>query len=583
MDRSRPENEQNIGHVRIGNGYVVGPGSTHPNGQLYLVARNLPIAHVTEAQVREALAPWIIQREKQAEQEYARSSGFGDLDFPILSILDTAGLRRTGDRYQGPHPVHGSTTGTNFHVDLRQNAWYCFRCDKGGRALHLLAVQERIISCSDLPLQGDDFKKAKALAIERGLIEGKKPSKPKPKTDKPAEEKGPVEYPWLPVTETIPCLDAGALFFSLVEWLKRYIDFRVSAYYHVVAAWIMATWVYEKARVTGPLYLLGPVNSGKTTVIEVLEQVAYKGIRGGSMSNATMFRLSHALGPSFLVDEAQVYNREEWAEQQAFLNERYRKGGKVWRMVGEDKEMVPKFFNAYGPTALASSNQPWPALVSRSLTLHMGKNTKDVEQTLTPRFEAEGQHFRNQLQGYREAVLERPTETFPELEQVKDYRTREIGHDLLAATPPGEARGTVLGYLKDLEGEHQAEEETGEEADYVAALCQCTPQGTPPKVTAKEVRDKLAEVLGEVEIRVRTGVLGEEPERRVNENAVPRPRQILGVLVRLGFKKKARIGPKSIAGILWDQPLLDQLKQRYRVGVSQETPENPRTPETSVI
>ncbi|MEI4913934.1 hypothetical protein Q8G39_28190, partial [Klebsiella pneumoniae] len=85
------------------------------------------------------------------------------------------------------------------------------------------------------------------------------------------------------------------------------------------------------------------------------------------MSNATMFRLSDMYMPTLLVDESQLYAREEWAESQAFLNERYRKGGKVWRMEGEGRNMIPRSFAAYGATALAQSSDTWEALRSRAI------------------------------------------------------------------------------------------------------------------------------------------------------------------------------------------------------------------------
>jgi hypothetical protein len=326
----------------------------------------------------------------------------------------------------------------------------------------------------------------------------------------------------------------------------------------------MHTWLIEDWRVSGPLYILGPINSGKTTILELLEETAYRGIRGGSMSNATMFRLSHGYGPTLIIDEAQLYNREEWAETQAFLNERYRRGGKVWRVEGDGKNMVPKHFNAFGATAFAGSYPPWPALSSRALTIKTEKNTRPVEQTLTKAFEEEGQRFRNFLQGFREKRLGNSPERIFELDRIKDYRTREIGHELLAVAPDGDPREQIFSYLEVLETEHQTDEETGTESDYVRALNLCQP--TNGAVTAKEVRTQLAEVLGEVEYRVVKGTLDqEEPKRMVNEAALPKPRTIMGVLTTLGFKK-TRVGHRGgLTGILWDKELLTRLNERYGI------------------
>jgi hypothetical protein len=583
LDKTRLAEKQNRGHVKVGPGYCIGPYSVHPNGKLYLIANVAPFAAVTEQQIRETFAPFLAEKSKVAfhrQKEYT-----DDLEFSILQILNTAQLTRRGSSFQGPHPVHGSTTGTNFHVDPDTNLWYCFRCCGGGGSLQLLAVQEGIIQCGE-SLRGEQFRHTVAKEVERGLIK-----QPKPRDSREKKEKEEVrEYPWKPNTQTIECKDEGALYYALIDWLKRYVDLKRPEFYHVIAAWIMHTWLIEDWRVSGPLYILGTINTGKTTILEVLEETAYRGVRGGSMSNATMFRLSHAYGPALLLDEAQLYNREEWAETQAFLNERYRRGGKVWRMEGDGKNMVPKYFNAFGATAFAGSYPPWPALASRALTIKTEKNTRRVEQTLTREFENEGQQFRNLLQGFREKRLGHNPERMPELDKVKDYRTREIGHALLAVAPNGEPREQILSYLGVLETEHQTDEETGSESDYVRALNLCQP--TNGAVTAKEVRAQLAEVLGEVEYRVVKGTLDqEEPKRIVNEAALPKSRTIMGVLTTLGFKK-TRVGHRGgLTGILWDRELLTRLNERYGIssvssgtsGTSTKAREDDEDPEDNPI
>ncbi len=179
LDRTRPKDNQNIGHVKIGSAYVVGPGSTHPNGKTYRICDDRPIAKITEADLRRVLAPFISKRAKAAEVAEGRRQR-SNVDFDILQLVNTTRLSRQGHEYFGPHPVHGSETRHNFWVNPVENVWYCFRCNTGGGPLSLLAVLERIIDCNDCKdegFRGDDFKKTLALAKERGLI--KKPAPPK--------------------------------------------------------------------------------------------------------------------------------------------------------------------------------------------------------------------------------------------------------------------------------------------------------------------------------------------------------------------------------------------------------------------
>jgi primase-polymerase (primpol)-like protein len=54
---------------------------------------------------------------------------------------------RTATGYQGAHPFHGSTTGSNYCIDTSKDVWHCFRHNTGGGALELFAIREGIISC----------------------------------------------------------------------------------------------------------------------------------------------------------------------------------------------------------------------------------------------------------------------------------------------------------------------------------------------------------------------------------------------------------------------------------------------------
>ncbi len=94
--------------------------------------------------------------------------------------------------------------------------------------------------------------------------------------------------PWKPAgtSDEVKWLDDTALFNQLVGFYQLHIDFRDPRYYPVLAAWTLSTWLRENWRVYGPLYLLGPIESGKTTALECLHETTYRGIRGGSMSMA---------------------------------------------------------------------------------------------------------------------------------------------------------------------------------------------------------------------------------------------------------------------------------------------------------
>lgn len=97
--------------------------------------------------------------------------------FQIGKLVDLSKLTKINAmEYQGPHPIHDSTTEKNFCVDVKHNTWYCFRHNSGGGALQYLAVKEGIIKCEQAKhgaLRGKKFKQVITLAATQGLIEEK--------------------------------------------------------------------------------------------------------------------------------------------------------------------------------------------------------------------------------------------------------------------------------------------------------------------------------------------------------------------------------------------------------------------------
>lgn len=166
-----------VADVKFGNGYVLGPGSVFENYGKYEVTDNLPVATVTEGELIAAINEFIKTKKPKRNKEAAQLlRKHPELDFPILKVIPNIERYTQADnKLFGPHPVHGSETGANFHVDTEKNVWYCFRSghENGGGPLELLAVLNGIIDCEDVSkgLKGDKFKQAVAKAQELGLIE----------------------------------------------------------------------------------------------------------------------------------------------------------------------------------------------------------------------------------------------------------------------------------------------------------------------------------------------------------------------------------------------------------------------------
>ena len=109
--------ELHFGEVLAHGQQVVGAGSIHPNGEKYIVYKNLPIAPLTIEILEEVLNPWIFKAQQIQRDEVKAIREAGQINIPILNVIDTAEFKSSGNEYYGEHPVHGSTTGQNFWVN----------------------------------------------------------------------------------------------------------------------------------------------------------------------------------------------------------------------------------------------------------------------------------------------------------------------------------------------------------------------------------------------------------------------------------------------------------------------------------
>lgn len=156
-----------IGDVQGKGKQVIGPGSLHENGKIYLVEDDIPIAETTAEQIKFALRDFLIIKEKA---EAPLKKEHEDIELAITDVAPLSHMTKQGDEYFGEHPVHGSKNKMNFWVNPTKNTWHCFRHDTGGGSLSLIAVLEGIIDCGEATsgaLRGDKFLQTIKVAQEK--------------------------------------------------------------------------------------------------------------------------------------------------------------------------------------------------------------------------------------------------------------------------------------------------------------------------------------------------------------------------------------------------------------------------------
>ncbi len=139
--------------------YLVGPGSIHPSGTPYTIVNDAPIKTVNYSDIQPLIMKYVKTEEieDELEQEPVKPKEPDYNSYPV--ITDRAGLlieevgypagkiSTNGDEVQGEHPIHGSSTGTNYNINTRKQTWHCWKHNSGGDAALFLAVKHGIIFC----------------------------------------------------------------------------------------------------------------------------------------------------------------------------------------------------------------------------------------------------------------------------------------------------------------------------------------------------------------------------------------------------------------------------------------------------
>lgn len=197
------------------------------------------------------------------------------------------------------------------------------------------------------------------------------------KAARPADAKDTKQGGVLHLATPEPCpqaVDGAALLTELAEFFTKY-AFLPECTSFALALWAAHTYAFELFEHTPRLHIRGVVmNSGKSTVLELLELVACRPLLAENVSGAATFRTIEIAKPSFLLDEADTYLRDN-EEMRGILNAGHKRGGQVLRTVGDDHE--PRTFSVFCPVAIAGIGKLPGTLANRSITIRMKRALKN--------------------------------------------------------------------------------------------------------------------------------------------------------------------------------------------------------------
>lgn len=142
--------------------------------------------------------------------------------------------------------------------------------------------------------------------------------------------------------------------------------------------------------------------------MEVVEQLAYNAVRGSGITTSTLFRMIERDAPTVFIDEVDtIFTGAANEELRGCLNSGYRRGGNIWRTVGNE----PEQFNTFCPKMLAGiDNAAMPdTLRDRCIPiiLKRKRTTDEVERFVPRRMQADLDTLREQIRHWAATNMDR--------------------------------------------------------------------------------------------------------------------------------------------------------------------------------
>ena len=300
-------------------------------------------------------------------------------------------------------------------------------------------------------------------------------------------------------------IQPGQVFHAVHDLFTTFVDFRSPVESRILALWAIGTYFYTLFPAYPYLALNGPKNSGKSTVLRVLQPVAFNMISTSDPTGPAIFRLVHVTGCAVGIDEAERYHnpRDPGMQQiRQLLNSGYKAGMPAIRITGED--MKPQAFDVYSPKILAAIYGLEDVLASRCIAIPMRRTDKQIPPIPV---DFDGAMIRHQL--YMLALSQfshvyRNTFERPELHSLRN-RSGELWSPLVALAAFFEEQGDVEGLLDAISHAAEWDEQMSqgkalsdrEEAVLQALEIMTRNQDKLVWLKAAEVREQVATLLGQ--------------------------------------------------------------------------------------
>ncbi|WP_137701651.1 DUF3631 domain-containing protein [Marimonas lutisalis] len=185
--------------------------------------------------------------------------------------------------------------------------------------------------------------------------------------------------PWLdPV-------DGASLAEEIRNRLRDHVVFGTDADADCATLWIIGTYLMNTWRLWPRLLITSPTKAcGKSTLLEVVDALAYRGFIASNATPAAIFRAIEAWQPTLLLDEADTWMRQN-EELAGILNSGHtNRTARVIRVQEVNGELVPTPFSTWCPMVIAGIGSQRDTLMSRSIVIGLRRKLPEEKVAKLP-------------------------------------------------------------------------------------------------------------------------------------------------------------------------------------------------------
>ncbi|NBP23510.1 MAG: hypothetical protein EBU81_02915, partial [Proteobacteria bacterium] len=182
---------------------------------------------------------------------------------------------------------------------------------------------------------------------------------------------------WLAGSTSMP---PDAVCELLIEGFAKYLDLppeSAAGTVATLACYSLLSYIVPGLAAVPYIAVSGPMGSGKSRILELLQQVVFRPLLTSSTSEAAVFRSLHAFGHTALLDEAERLHDPEMQGVLTNLLAGYKRGGCATRCEAKgDGQILLRHFNVFGCKAFAAIKEVPPTLASRCIAVQMFRSMK---------------------------------------------------------------------------------------------------------------------------------------------------------------------------------------------------------------